>query len=62
MTRNSSFSFRRLGSWRISTRLTLLAVLSVVTILLLTLSGGQGMRVATRQLSDVYQNLSLIHI
>ncbi|ARN20558.1 methyl-accepting chemotaxis protein [Piscinibacter gummiphilus] len=56
MTRNSSFSFRRLGSWRISTRLTLLAVLSVVTILLLTLSGGQGMRVATRQLSDVYQN------
>jgi len=56
MTSSTAFSWRRLGSWRISTRLTVLAVLTVAVIVLLTVAGGHGMRVATRQLSEVYQN------
>ena len=48
-------SLPRLGGWRISTRLTLLAILSAVVIALLTLSGVHGMQEGTRQLSTVYE-------
>ena len=55
MTRFPSLSVPSLGSLRISTRLGLLALLSVIVILLLTLTGGHGMQVGTRQLSAVYE-------
>ena len=56
MTRSTPLSFRWLGRWRIRTRLVALAVLTVAVMVLLTVAGGHGMRVATRQLSEVYES------